>query len=204
MISFVTCCSYIGTEEHIRPLFDLIAVEVTLDLASLYAIPYVEPEPLDKQKGSASSNQRDAHTSSVGTPGKKKKAPPTPQQKLPKSLPSPVFHQLVGIFTTSAERPPPALDLGLFEWSYFVNVANIINGPLDVPDDMSTVTAKTSTTLHGESGTLPSITSAGDENLSTSGTSRFHGPKWRHVEADSGIFMMFMMFFFYNTIFFHV
>lgn len=129
-------------------------------------------ESNEKQKTS-SGKQRD---SNIGTPGKKKKAP-TPQLKLPKSLPSPVFHQLVGIFTTSAERPPPALDLGLFEWGYFVNIARSISGD-EGYDEISAITAKTSGTFLGES--------SGNLSTSSAGSSHLFGAKWRNVEVESG------------------
>ena len=94
------------------PLYDLIALEICLDLTALYKVPYepIKNEKIDKDK---SEKERKKILQ------QRERAAAVLASKLPKSLPHPEFHQLIGIFNSTAERCPNNLDCGLFEWEYF-------------------------------------------------------------------------------------
>lgn len=95
-----------------RAVYDLVCVEVTLDLSTLFAIPYVDPQILKNHPPPRSEKEKKKLIAM-------KAAAKEQLNKVPKSIPSPHFHQLVGVYPSSSERAPSSVDTGLFEWEYF-------------------------------------------------------------------------------------
>jgi len=95
-----------------RAVYDLVCVEVTLDLTRLFEIPYSDPMILKNYPPPKTDKEKKKLLAM-------KAAAKEQLGKLPKTLPAPHFHQLVGVYPSSTERAPSSVDTGLFEWEYF-------------------------------------------------------------------------------------
>lgn len=140
-------------------LYDLVAFEVYVDLSKL-------DSPPQSAAGSAHSEHAQQH-----------KTPPSTSSgsRLPKFLPNPKLYQVLGTFCSYAEKQPPNLDLGLFDWEYFADfdtrhaIAPVRSEGPDA-DSVSVISSTRSLTTAESSGKLsvgspnrkdaPSVTSA--------------------------------------------
>jgi hypothetical protein len=130
-------------------VYDLVCVEVTLDLAPLYAVPYTDPAIIKNQPVPRTEREKKKLLAM-------KAAAKEQLGRLPKTLAAPHFHQLVGVYPSRAERAPSSVDTGLFEWEYFRDY----RGPQSADDD-DDKTAASGSVASGGTASLASPTKKG-------------------------------------------